>query len=546
MNQTPVNGYKTSTPLMLAAMVVIGMVAGQQLPRYSNNFEFQSNSASSSTAGYGGTLEEILKYVDAKYVDTLNDNVLRREAINQLLSKLDPHSVYISPEELQAVEEDMQGNFEGIGIEFILLDDTIQVVTPLSGGPSEAVGIMAGDKIVRISDTLVAGVKIDNGRIFKLLRGVKGSPVKIGVRRGNEKTERQFEIIRDVIPIHTVEASMMLDDKTGYIRVTRFNAKTYQEFMEAFRILVEEKGLKNLVLDLRNNPGGYLNEATEMLSQFFQEGKLLVYTEGRTEPRKDYKSNGRARFNIDQIAVLIDEGSASASEIVAGAIQDHDRGWVIGRRSFGKGLVQEQYPLHNGGALRLTVARYFTPSGRCIQREYKKDAHYDEEAERRLKSGELSDGAKIKIADSTAFYTGMGRVVYGGGGITPDIFIPADTSYFNAAFFKMRQQIPGFCARYMETHKAADFPATVDEFVAKYQVSEPTLEEFVAYCQKNGGKSNAQLVGSSKSELKLQIKARLAKLLFKDEGLFKVLNYEDPMIDVALKTLKNSEPLVKK
>jgi carboxyl-terminal processing protease len=532
-------------PLILAGVMALGMYLGLQLPRYENNFSFTKGNINTSGT-FSGTLEEIMRYIDARYVDTVSTQNLKNEAINRLLEKLDPHSVYISPDELSAVNEDMSGNFQGIGVEFLLVDDTIQVVSPISGGPSEAVGIMAGDKIIKISDTLVAGVKIDNGRIFKLLRGEKGSKVTVSILRGHEKQLRPFVIIRDIIPVHSLEIAYMLDDKTGYVKISKFSATTYQEFMEALRPMAENQGMQNLVIDLRGNPGGYLNEATNMLSQFFPEGKLLVYTKGRTEDRKDYKSNGRARFNINNIAVLIDEGSASASEILAGAVQDHDRGWIIGRRSFGKGLVQEQYPLEDGGALRLTIARYYTPSGRCIQRDYKGDAQYDSEADRRQKSGELVDASKMKIADSTKFYTGMGRIVYSGGAITPDVFIPMDTSFANNYYFAVRAHINEFTARQMEIQTKAAFPTTLKDFIANYQVSDKSLEELVAHATQKGVKPDPKSLEKCKSELKLQYKSRIAKNLFKEEGLYAVLNDDDPAIEKAKAVMKSGESVFKK
>jgi carboxyl-terminal processing protease len=532
-------------PLILATVLAAGMYLGLQLPRYDNNFSF-SKGKQSTSSGLSGTLEEIMRYVDERYVDTVNTNSLKTQAINHLLDKLDPHSVYISPDELEAVNDDMSGNFQGIGVEFLLVEDTIQVITPISGGPSEAIGIMAGDKILKISDSTVAGVKIDNGRIFKLLRGEKGTKVNVSVKRGNEKTLREFVITRDVIPVHSLEIAYMLDQKTGYVKITRFSATTYQEFMEALRPMAENQGMENLVIDLRGNPGGYLNEATNILSQFFVDGKLLVYTKGRTEDRKDYKSNGRARFKIDNIAVLIDEGSASASEIVAGAIQDHDRGWIIGRRSYGKGLVQEQYPLADGGGLRLTIARYYTPSGRCIQRDYKNSKQYDGENDRRLKSGELVDETKMKIADSTKFYTGMGRVVYSGGAITPDIFIPMDTSFANTYFFEVRAKLNEFTAKYLEKTDKSSFPTNLKDFISNYQVSDQLMEEMVAYAAKNGVKPNPQSFSKCKNELKLQFKARIAKNFFKEEGLYAVINDDDPAIEKAKMMLSKGERVAKK
>jgi len=532
---------QTRLPLLLAATLAVGMFIGQKLPHYDRNFSLESSNTDKS-----GTLDEILRYVEAKYVDSVDTENLRAKAIEHLLEGLDPHSVYISPDELKAVEDDMNGEFEGVGIEFIILDDTIQVVAPLSGGPSEMAGILAGDKIVSINDTIIAGVKIENGKIYNKLRGPKGSKVKVGVLRGRETAQRYFEVQRDVIPVKSVDAAYMLDERTGYIRVAHFNSNTYQEFMKSLTPLVEEKGMKSMVLDLRGNPGGYLEEATEILSQIFPDGKLLVYTKGRAGQRKDYKSNGRARFDIQNVAVLIDEGSASASEILAGAVQDWDRGWVIGRRSFGKGLVQEQYPLSNGGAMRLTVSRYYTPSGRCIQRDYKHGQDYDHEAERRLQNGELSHEDKIQQGDTTKYYTGQGRIVFGGGGITPDVFIPIDTSFSSAYFTSTRQQIPQFMSRWMETQNRTSMSAALPEFARTYSVSDGMLEELVAYAEKQGVKKAPAELAKCRMELKIQLKARLAKTLFGDEGLYKVLNDDDPAVEKAIQVLKSGQPVAKR
>jgi len=544
MTEQPAPKLQVRLPLLLAAVLAIGMFIGQQLPRYENHLWYTPDAYRSSNAM--GTLDEILRYVEAKYVDSIDTKGLQDGAIAHLLEQLDPHSVYITPEELQHEDEVLNGNFEGIGIEFLLIDDTIQVVSPLVGGPSEAVGILAGDKIVTIEDTLVAGVKISNAAIFQKLRGSQGSKVRLGIHRGKERKLRQFTITRDVIPVKSVEVAYMLDKETGYIKINRFSAPTYQEFMEELRRLVEEKRMKNLVLDLRGNPGGYLNEATDLLSQFFPEGKLLVYTEGRTEERQDYKSNGRARFNIQNVAVLVDEGSASASEIVAGAIQDHDRGWVIGRRTFGKGLVQVQYPLSDGGGLRLTISRYYTPSGRSIQRAYKNQEDYDHEAERRLQNGELADASKIRQADSTKYYTGMGRVVFGGGGITPDVFVPLDTSFQNDYFLTALQLLPQFVSRWMESQNKSDMPGTSEQFVQQFQVSEAMFSDLVKFVETQGHTANADQIARCKPELTLMLKARIAKLLFHEEGHYRTLNDDDPAVEKALQVLRSGVPVAKK
>jgi carboxyl-terminal processing protease len=531
----PTSKFQTRLPLLLAVTLAIGMLIGQQLPHYDRNFSLGHKNVAAD-----GPLDEILRYVESKYVDSVDIDPLRRQAIEHLLEGLDPHSVYISPEELKAVEEDMNGEFEGVGIEFIVLDDTIQVVAPLAGGPSETAGILAGDKIVTINDTSIAGVNIENGKIYDKLRGPKGSKVKIGIKRGRETTLRVFEVVRDIIPVKSVDAAYMLDEQTGYIRVAQFNGNTYQEFMQSLTSMVEEKGLKNLVLDLRGNPGGYLEEATDMLSQIFPDGKLLVYTQGRAGQRKDYKSNGRARFDIQNIAVLIDEGSASASEIVAGAVQDWDRGWVLGRRSFGKGLVQEQYPLSNGGAVRLTVSRYYTPSGRCIQKDYKNDRDYEHEPERRLKNGELNHADKVQQADSTRYYTGQGRIVYGGGGITPDVFIPLDTSFSTPYYAALRALVPGFISRWTEQHDRSQLPANIQDFMS-FQVPNEMLEALVAHAEKEGHIKNPQELNKCRRELMLQLKARLGKVLFGDEAFFRILNDDDPAVEKAVQLLMSGQ-----
>ncbi len=542
MQETNPRKFEIRLPLLLALAMAVGMFIGTQLPHSDQSFFFSKRPANGVDAG---TFEEVLRFIQAKYVDTVDVENIKTEALDNLLASLDPHSVYITPDELDAVEEDMEGEFQGIGVEFLIVKDTIQVITPLSGGPSEAAGILALDKVIFIGDTLVAGVHINNGRIYQLLRGDKGTQVKVGILRGKEKTIRWFNIVRDIIPVHSVDAAMMLDERVGYIKVNRFSEQTYQEFMSALRPLSEEKGMKDLVLDLRGNPGGYINQCTDLLSQFFGDGKLLVYTKGRTESRRDYKSNGRARFQIENIAVLIDEGTASASEIVAGAIQDHDRGWVIGRRSFGKGLVQEQYDLQDGGALRLTVARYFTPSGRCIQRDYKHDNDYEGEPERRRETGELTNG-QIHIEDSTQFLTGMGRVVFGGGGITPDVFVPLDTSYTNEYYYDMLEQLPRFVADWEGRNGAKFFSGTISEFVSGFQISDALFQDWATFAEKAGAKLKPDQRLKCQHELKLQLKSRLAKHLFGEEGQFAVLNDDDPAVEKALQILHSGQPVAKK
>ncbi len=527
---------QTRLPLLLAAVLALGMFIGQQLPRYDGHIWVAS--AASRYAPSRGLLEEVLEYVAARYVDSVSTEGLQERAVHQILKQLDPHSTYLSPEELSLEEEVMNGSFEGIGIEFLVVDDTIRVISAIAGGPSERAGILPGDKIVAIGDSAVAGVGITDADVVRRLRGTKGTSVRIGILRGQEQKLRYFTVERDLIPVHSVDAAYMLDDKIGYIRINRFSAVTQQEFMEALERMVAQQGMRHLVLDLRGNPGGYLTEATDLLSQLFPKGKLLVYTEGRAEPRQEYKSHGRARFDIDGIAVLVDEGSASASEIVAGAIQDHDRGWVIGRRTFGKGLVQAQYPLSNGGALRLTTARYYTPSGRCIQRNYKGISDYEEEVDSRLRNGELTDSAAMVPADTTRYFTGAGRVVYGSGGVSPDVFIPLDTSYLNDCYSNVQPHVSPFVARWSDTHPSLGPFANAAAFVRQYTVSDSMLQQLAGYAAEQGVSVDPAQWVRCRHELRRQIKAHLARRLFQNEGYYRVLNDDDPAVEKALQLLR--------
>ena len=445
--------WKIWLPTFVGLAAGLGMLMGLGMAPKGETIVVKEDGGNTGTLGYG-RMEELIRYIDARYVDNVEDDELVEDAINTILDDLDPHSSYIPKDQLKQATERLQGNFDGIGIEFMILDDTLMVVTPLAGGPSEEAGVMAGDKIVEVSDTIIAGRGLKNERIMTLLRGEKGTEVEIGVKRGKEETLRKFTITRAKIPNNSVDVAYMVDEKTGFIKVNRFNATTYEDFMKELEDLVEKQGMEHLVVDLRQNPGGYLMEATQILSQLFEDReKLLVYTEGNKSTRQDYNSTGANFFTVDKIAVLIDEGSASASEIVAGAIQDWDRGIIIGRRTFGKGLVQEQYKLSDGSALHLTVSRYFTPSGRCIQRDYSDSEGYEDDFAARFESGELQDPTKTQLADTTEYYTAGGRVVYGGGGISPDIFVPLDTFLFSTYYLQLRQKISPFVFRYFESNK---------------------------------------------------------------------------------------------
>lgn len=542
-NQSTTKKLSIWLPLLFAIVLVAGMMIGMRMQANAPSLVTSPEELNAMPAGQG-KVEELLRYVEAKYVDDIDREVLLQEVIDELLARLDPHSSYISAESLREVNEQLEGNFDGIGVEFMVLDDTVVVIAPLVGGPSEEAGIMAGDKIVEIADSVIAGVKLAASDVIKLMRGEKGSVVKIGVLRDGESKTRHFSITRDEIPMNSVDVAYMLNDKVGYIKVNRFSATTYEEFMRALEDLVEQSGMEDLVLDLRQNPGGYLQQATNMLSQIFrQKDRLLVYTEGRAVNRSDYSSTGRVFFDIEDIVVLIDEGSASASEIVAGAIQDHDRGVIVGRRSFGKGLVQEQYRLRDGSALRLTVARYFTPSGRSIQKPYGDRDAYQQEMLGRYESGELQSADKMLVVDSTAFYTDNGRVVFGGGGISPDVFVPIDTAIVNNSYLQLQQYLPQFIFQYIKTAEAELRAYSMSDFMSSYQVSAALMGEFIAYGKSKGAELDGPLSPAVDRAMRHLLKARLAKYLFESEGFYRVWNQEDAVVREALKAMAKSKSL---
>ena len=531
-------------PLLLAVVLVGGILIGMRMQSNTPSVVVEANDLSIQTPGQG-KIEEIIRYIEAKYVDDVDREALMEEVIDEMLAKLDPHSNYITKTELQQVNEQLQGNFDGIGIEFMSLDDTIVVVAPLAGGPSEAVGIQAGDKIVAIEDSIIAGVNMDTEDVISMLRGEKGTEVEVGILRGRSEDMMRFTITRDEIPMNSVDVAYMLDDETGYIKVNRFSATTYEEFMKGVETLSEKHKMKDLVIDLRHNPGGYLQQATNILSQLFDDkGSLLVYTEGRSVNRTEYESTGRAFYELDDVVVLIDEGSASASEILAGAVQDHDRGIVIGRRSFGKGLVQEQYKLRDGSALRLTVARYYTPSGRSIQKDYNDINEYESELVARYENGEMESKDKMTIADSTKYFTDNGRVVFGGGGIMPDIFVPIDTTLMEDGYQELRQYIPQFVFRYMDENRKGLQEYSLPQFSRDFHISDELFTDFINYAHEEGAVAVASdLSYEAAVELQAYIKARVAKHLFGDEGFYSLWNENDPVVKEALRVLQSADPL---
>lgn len=512
--------------IVLAGGIFLGYLIGQKMTDKTSVFEVYEYNK----------IDDVLDYVESNYVDSIDRLDLENKAIEELLADLDPHSYYIPSEEIQGVEEDMQGNFEGIGVQFRILKDTINIENTIEGGPSEKAGVQGGDKIIAVEDSTVAGVGVTNGDVMKMLKGPKGTQVKITVWRSGK--EIPFTITRDKIPLFSVDATYMLDDINGYIKVNRFAATTYDEFMDGVSRLKSE-GMQNLILDLRGNPGGYLQAAVEMVDELLADRKLVVYTEGLHQEKYEYKTSRNGIFETGKLVVLIDQNSASASEIMAGAIQDWDRGTIIGRRSFGKGLVQDQHAFPDNSALRLTIARYYTPSGRSIQKPYEDLEAYYSEVDERFDNGELlgTDSTNHQN-DSLVYYTLVeNRPVYAGGGIAPDIFMPIDTTYVNFYVAILRQYITPFLHVYSEQEQAALDGYNENQFVQNFKITDQVLNDFEEYATKEGYKGSISNNPSYVKGLKLLLKANLGRQLYNRETFYKVMNTESPIIDKALEVL---------
>lgn len=523
-------------PILMAISVIFGMFIGKHLNTRAQGGP--SKSIFQLNRGEGDKLNEVLDLIYSEYVDTINKNQLTEKAIYALLEQLDPHSSYIPPADLQAVNEDLQGNFEGIGIEFNIVKDTIVVVSAISGGPSEAVGIRAGDRIVKIDDENVASVKITNNDVIKKLRGKKGTQVKVHISRKNSKELIPYTIKRDKIPLYSLDAAYMLDQEIGYIKINRFSETTYNEFTAALDKL-SEAGMKKLILDLRGNPGGYLNAATDMADEFLPRKKLIVYTEGKARKKRLYYATSVGRFETQPLAILIDEGSASASEIVAGAVQDNDRGIIVGRRSFGKGLVQEQINFSDGSAIRLTVARYYTPTGRCIQRPYTEGVqkYYED-----LYWDATTQQDTVPKDSLEQFKTPGGKIVYGGGGITPDILVPYDTSAITPYLTSVVSKgiTYDFSFDYADQYR--------QEFLKKYKdykafaldknQESQMIRKFVAYAAEKGIPAHEAQIDKSYKLLAGRLKSMIARNIWKNEAFYFINNMDDETIQKAMEALR--------
>jgi carboxyl-terminal processing protease len=472
-------------------------------------------------------LNDVVNYIEREYVDSIDKEDITREGIQGILQQLDPHSQYIPAEEFDMVNEPLLGNFEGIGIQFRIVEDTITVIQPIPGGPSEKVGLLAGDRIVRVNDSLVAGIGITNLGATKRLKGKRGTQVEVDIFRRGMSDLIDFTITRDVIPTWSVDIAFITEEDIGFIKVSKFSATTYEEFREA-TIRLKEGGMQELVLDLRGNAGGYLNAAIDMADEFLPDGELIVFTEGKNQPRESFYATQKGGLENIPVVVLIDDGTASASEIVAGALQDNDRGTIIGRRSFGKGLVQRQLDLLDGSALRLTVARYYTPTGRCIQKPYDPEEGFDEyysESYHRYMNGEMTNKDSIPLNDSLKFVTKGGKTVYGGGGIIPDIFVPLNKdpnlSYYNSL---VRQGLVfRYAFEYTDGHreefqKLPDFDAFRDQF----SITPALFEKFIAFASENGVAKDADGIQYAKSRIKTLLKAYIGRNLYDNEGFYPI------------------------
>lgn len=479
--------------------------------------------------------------IEQFYVDKVDESKLAEAAITAMAKELDPHSEYMDKEATKALNEPMQGNFEGIGIQFNMMSDTLFVVQTVAGGPSEKVGIQAGDRIIYVSDTLIAGVKMPNTDIMKRLKGPKGTVVTVKVLRNRERDLIEFKIVRDKIPIYSLDASYMLDKETGYIKLNRFQATTHDEYLEAFNKLRSKK-MKNLILDLKGNGGGLLGTAIQLADEFLSDGQLIVYTQGRKVPRDDAKASITGSFENGKLIILVDETSASASEILAGAIQDWDRGLIVGRRTFGKGLVQRPWPLPDGSMLKLTVARYYTPSGRCVQKAFDDSKKYESDLLDRYNHGEMSNKDSIHFNDSLKYQTLLNsRTVYGGGGIMPDIFVPLDTTRSNEYQRNLIAKgcLIRFTQTYSENHRdelKKQYP-DIDRFKASFQTSNEMLQSLAEDGKTEKLEPKEGELEKASPLLKIQIKALIARDLWGINEYYQVINEENEILKKAMEVI---------
>ncbi len=535
-------------PVLISIALCIGIYTGVWIgqEKGGRRLEWIGQGARDSIELSGGstTLDRILGLIRKKYVDTVDRQKLATMAVKKVLNELDPHSFFIPEKKEKKVNEPLEGNFEGIGVQFMIQKDTVVVVTPISGGPSESLGIKPGDRIVKVEGESIAGVGIENKDVIDKLRGEKGTKVQITVYRPNADTLIPFEITRGKIPIHSVDVGYMVDERTGYVKITRFSQNTHDEFRKKNERLLQ-KGMERLVLDLRGNGGGYLHAAIKIADEFLREGKMIVYTEGENHPKRTHEATSKGMLHEVEVAVLIDGGSASASEIVAGALQDQDRGVIVGRRSFGKGLVQKQISLPKMGAMRLTVARYHTPTGRCIQKPYGKDKAYEKEVFKRYDKGELLNPDSIDLPDSLKYQTPGGDIVYGGGGIMPDRFVPIDTqsvsTHYRELLYKGIVNDMAFDHADRNREKLKERFNNAKAFVKGYELPPSLLEKILDRGSERGIDYREGEREKIKKELRYRVKALVGRNIWNERAYYPVILKEDPVFQEALKALDEEE-----
>lgn len=527
---------KSLMPIIYSAILVAGIFLGIYLAK-SNGIT--ATSQSNDDMSY---INDVFSLIDKEYVDTINIKDLQVKAVTHILESMDPHSEYIKPEVLEDVNDNLQGSFHGIGVSFRIEKDTIAIINTIKGGPSEKVGIMAGDRIVYVGDTLVAGTKVTNKDAMRLLKGPKKTKVDVKIKRRGVDELLDFTIVRDVIPTHSVDVAYMIDDEIGFVKMTKFSATTHKEFVEAIKKLKSE-GMKKLILDLRDNTGGYLGESVGVVDELLEDNKLIVYTEGEHRERAYLFSRHRGLWEDKDVVVLINEGSASASEIVAGALQDNDRGTIIGRRSFGKGLVQEQFDLGENGALRLTVARYYTPTGRCIQKPFtgNKEEYILEEYSR-YTTGEMFNIDSIHFADSLKYITPEGRIVYGGGGIMPDIYVPLENDSSHYFFNKMANSgiLFQYAFDYADAHRKKILSyGDVKNFDKKFVFTDAMFDELMRRAEEKKITGNKADKDKARELSEPLFKAYVARDVFGDEAFYVLYEPIDEILQEAISKLKD-------
>lgn len=527
-------------PVIIAISIALGIFVG-------NHYLNLSRGKKTQASYYGGNkINAVLDIINKQYVDTVNMTKLIEGTIPKIFSELDPHSVYIPAEDVAIANEDLEGSFSGIGVSFNMQTDTILVISVISGGPAEKAGLLPFDRIISINDSIFAGQNISQSKIMRTLRGEKNSMVKLGVKRGGNDDLIYFDVTRGDVPVHSVEVSYVVSDEIGYIKLSKFGRTTYSDFLTAIAKL-KQAGCNSFVLDLRGNTGGYMDAAINMINEFMPEGRLIVYTEGKSFPRSDVYANGTGTCKEDAIVLLTDESSASASEIFAGAIQDNDRGLIIGRRTYGKGLVQTPINLNDGSEIRLTIARYYTPSGRSIQKEYElgKGEDYDLDIYNRYMHGEFDTADSIKLDENMQYETVGGRTVYGGGGIMPDIFIPRDTSGVTSYYSSVINTgtLYQFALEYSDKNRQMFSAFNNWEELFDYLKSQPLLNDFINYATIKGIKRRPNLIEISGSLIERQLQAYIVRNFFDEEGFYPIFLKDDSTLQRAVKVLKEGKSL---